>query len=78
MDYSKLVCRSTNIYEHIKRAYYRSMLCYTAGKPLEIYPDPKDYGYKTNDSGMLVPQIFGVQHGQQICHLLVLVRNVTA
>ena len=35
------------------------MLWYTAGHPLDIYPDPKDYGCETNDNGMLIPQILG-------------------
>lgn len=59
LDFSKLVCCSTSNHEHIKRAYYHSMEWYTAATPLSSYPDPKDYGYELNESGLLVPQILG-------------------
>ena len=42
--------------EHIIKAC--SSLVYSRN-PLQIYPDPKDYGYKIDESGMLVLQILG-------------------
>ena len=45
-DFNNLVCCSSTIHEHIKRAYYQSMLWYTATDPPATYPDPTNYGYE--------------------------------
>ena len=46
VDFNKLVCCSSTIREHIKRAYYQSMLWYTAANPPTSFPDPINYGYQ--------------------------------
>ena len=43
VDFNNLVCCSSTIHEHIKRAYYQSILWYTAADPPVTYLDPIDY-----------------------------------
>ena len=55
-DFNKLVCCTSTIHEHIKRAYFQSMLWYTAAESSQTYPDPTNYGYERN-AGSLIPVI---------------------
>lgn len=58
LDFNKLVCTSSTIKEHIKRAYYQCVLWYTAPEPLFICPSPtENYGYKLTEDNRLLPII---------------------
>ena len=58
MDFNNLVCCSSTIKEHIKRAYYQCMRWHTAPNPPNEFPDPTDnYGYKVTLDNKLRPII---------------------
>ena len=60
MDFSKLVCCSSSIKEHIKRAHHQAMKWKMAPNPPPSYPDPTaGYGYEMK-MGLLLPIIVSV------------------
>ena len=52
--FTKLVCCSSAIIEHIKRAYYQCPLWYSAPNAQNVYHDPANYGYKVNENSKLI------------------------
>ena len=49
LDFNQLVCCSSTIQEHIKRAYLQGMMWLQAPTPAVTKPDPLQYGYEKTD-----------------------------
>ena len=52
LDFNQLVCCSSTIQEHIKRAYLQCMMWSQAPTPAVTKPDPLQYGYEATDVGI--------------------------
>ena len=52
LDFNKLVCCSSTIKEHIKRAYLQCKLWVQAPTPPTTPPDPCHYSYKATPTGI--------------------------
>ena len=53
LNFNQLVCCSSTIQEHIKRAYLQSRIWYQAPTPSVTIFDPLQYGYETTDVGII-------------------------
>ncbi|KAG1663711.1 hypothetical protein GQR58_020232 [Nymphon striatum] len=51
LDFNQLVCCSSTIREHIKRAYLQCKMWLQAPTPVVTKPDPLQYGYEATDVG---------------------------
>ncbi|KAG1659915.1 Dual 3',5'-cyclic-AMP and -GMP phosphodiesterase 11 [Nymphon striatum] len=59
LDFNQLVCCSSTIREHIKRAYLQCKMWLQAPTPAVTKPDPLQYGYEATDVGItpvILPQ----------------------
>ena len=58
-DFNALVCTSSSIHEHIKRAHYQAMKWMMSVNPPAMFPDPASgYGFKASQDGsILIPII---------------------
>ncbi|KAG1658774.1 Protein SMG9 [Nymphon striatum] len=52
LDFNQLVCCSSTIREHIKRAYLQCKMWLQAPTPAVTKPDPLQYGYEATDVGI--------------------------
>ena len=52
LDFNQLVCCSSTIQEHIKRAYLQCTMWLQAPTPAVTKPDPLQYGYEATDVGI--------------------------
>ena len=52
LDFNQLVCCSSTLGEHIKRAYLQCKMWLQAPTPAVTTPDPLQYGYKATDVGI--------------------------
>ena len=53
LNFNQLVCCSSTIQEHNKRAYLQSRIWYQAPTPSVTKFDPLQYGYETTDVGII-------------------------
>ena len=52
LDFNQLVCCSSTIQEHIKRAYLQCKMWLQAPTPASTNPDPLEYGYEETEDGI--------------------------
>ncbi|KAG1651586.1 GTP-binding protein yptV2 [Nymphon striatum] len=61
LDFNQLVCCSSTLREHIKRAYLQCKMWLQAPTPAVTKPDPLQYGYEATDVG-IAPVILPVSY----------------
>ncbi|KAG1681713.1 putative non-intrinsic ABC protein 5 [Nymphon striatum] len=79
LDFNQLVCCSSTIREHIKRAYLQCKMWLQAPTPVVTKPDPLQYGYEATDVGttpVILPEASESAKQPCICRRLVSVEGM--